>query len=424
MLLSFVGVWGPVVCLTEPFEVAMSWGFVGVAVLVLLCERLIVESTTFISGPRVTSPLVLPLSGLTEILTGSGKAKLFWSDVRRGVDPLGTASGEERQLSERAQQRVRDYLCVDGSSPQQQLFPTTVTQETLSKCGTRKLLQSLPDGQSIESVLIPSYKHDRTTLCVSTQVGCDRGCAFCLTGKMGLLRNLTSEEILSQVFRGLQVSLREKMPPMTNVVFMGMGDAGRNLDAVGTAVNAMVDRDCFRMASSKITVSTVGPSPEVFLEVAKMPVVIAWSLHSPDDSLRRMLVPSTRHSTAELRAGLLAGLASRPNVRSRTIMIAFTLIAGINDSEGDAQLVADFVKPMLAVAPKIAIDLIPYNDISVQGFTRPDVQRVNAFQRVLRENGLFCSVRVTRGDDESSACGMLATASRRGTVRVSRGLNI
>lgn len=394
------------------------WVLAALSLLVLVGERLIVESTTTVirgRPTRVTSPLVLPLTGLTEILTGSGKAKLFWSDVRRGVDPLGSPPGEQ-QLSERAQQRVRDYLCADGSAQQQQLFPTTVTQETVSKCGTRKLLQALPDGQSIESVLIPSYKHDRTTLCVSTQVGCDRGCAFCLTGKMGLLRNLTSDEILSQVFRGLQVSLREQMPHMTNVVFMGMGDAGRNLDAVGAAVNAMVDRDCFRMASSKITVSTVGPSPEVFLEIAKMPVVIAWSLHSPDDSLRRMLVPSTRHTTAELREGLLAGLASRPNARSRTIMIAFTLIAGINDSQGDAQLVADFVKPMLAVAPKIAIDLIPYNDISVQGFSRPDVQRVNAFQRVLRENGLFCTVRVTRGDDESSACGMLATASRRGTV--------
>jgi len=166
------------------------------------------------------------------------------------------------------------------------------------------------------------------------------------------------------------------------------------------------------MASSKVTLSTVGPSPDIFLDIAALPVTIAWSLHSSDDGIRRRLVPSTRHTTAELRDGLLKGLLSRPNVRSRTIMIALTLIAGVNDSPEDALKLVDFVLPMRDVAPKIAIDLIPYNDISVPGFARPSRDRVNAFQKVLREHSLFCSVRVTRGDEESSACGMLATSER------------
>lgn len=367
--------------------------------------------------PSMPSLLTIPFSDLSIILKGSGKAKIFWKNVREAVDPLTTSNGSDLELSvaefnnlsDKAKDSLRDYLIQSQSGS---LFPTQITKETLSECGTRKLLQVLPDSQAIESVLIPSYKHDRTTLCVSTQVGCDRGCAFCLTGKMGFLRNLTAAEIVSQVFRGLQVSRKNDMPEMTNVVFMGMGDAGRNLDAVGVAVDCLTDRERLSMASSKITVSTVGPSPEAFMAIAAMPATIAWSLHSPDDAVRRRLVPSTRHSTVTLRAGLLAALSSRPNPRTRTIMIALTLIDGINDSEEDALKVVQFVQPMLAIAPKIALDLIPYNDINVEGLSRPTKAKVNAFQKVLRENGLFCSVRVTRGDEESAACGMLATTER------------
>jgi len=359
--------------------------------------------------------LTMPFSDLSDVLQGTGKAKIFWKSIKQGIDPLSVTApldSDVECLSDKAKGLLREYMLSRHGTTEAALFPTTVTHETLSKCGTRKLLQSLPDGQSIESVLIPSYKHSRTTLCVSTQVGCDRGCAFCLTGKMGLLRNLTSAEIVSQVFRGLQVAKREQMPQMTNVVFMGMGDAGRNLESVGAAVNTMVNRDCLEMAPSKITISTVGPSPEIFSSIARLPATIAWSLHSPDDSIRRKLVPTTRHTTLELRDGLLVALQSRPKLRNRTIMIALTLIAGINDSEEDALKLVDFVKPMLTIAPKIALDLIPYNDIAVPAFERPTNDRVNNFQRVLRENGLFCSVRVTRGDEDSAACGMLATTEK------------
>ena len=117
-------------------------------------------------------------------------------------------------LSEKARETLRNM------SENAMIIPTTVVNETLSACGTRKFLQQLSDGQMIESVLIPSAKFDRTTLCVSTQLGCDRGCAFCLTGKMGLIRNLTADEIIGQVFQGISITKRENMPPMTNVVFM------------------------------------------------------------------------------------------------------------------------------------------------------------------------------------------------------------
>ena len=188
-----------------------------------------------------------------------------------------------------------------------------------------------------------------------------------------------------------------------------MGDSGRNMDAVGEAVAALTCRNKFSMASSKITISTVGPSPEAFTTLSMMPGTLAWSLHSADDKIRRKLVPSTRHTTVELRDGLVKALKSRKAVRTRTIMIALTLIDGLNDSEEDAIKLTNFIAPMLGDVPKIAIDLIPYNDISVPEFKKPSKEKVNAFQKVVREAGYFCTVRVTRGEDESSACGMLAT---------------
>jgi 23S rRNA (adenine2503-C2)-methyltransferase len=181
------------------------------------------------------------------------------------------------------------------------------------------------------------------------------------------------------------------------------------MDAVGEAVAALTCRNKFSMASSKITISTVGPSPESFATLSAMPGTLAWSLHSADDKIRKKLVPSTRHTTVQLRDGLVKALKSRKAIRTRTIMIALTLIDGINDTEEDAIKLTDFIKPMLGDVPKIAIDLIPYNDISVPEFKKPSREKVNAFQRVVREAGYFCTVRVTRGEDESSACGMLAT---------------
>jgi 23S rRNA (adenine2503-C2)-methyltransferase len=181
------------------------------------------------------------------------------------------------------------------------------------------------------------------------------------------------------------------------------------MDAVGEAVAALTCRNKFSMASSKITISTVGPSPESFATLSAMPGTLAWSLHSADDKIRKKLVPSTRHTTVQLRDGLVKALKSRKAIRTRTIMIALTLIDGINDTEEDAMKLTEFIKPMLCDVPKIAIDLIPYNDISVPEFKKPSREKVNAFQRVVREAGYFCTVRVTRGEDESSACGMLAT---------------
>lgn len=207
---------------------------------------------------------------------------------------------------------------------------------------------------------------------------------------------------------------------MLNFACSLQGDAGRNIGSVASAVACLSDRERFSFAQSKVTVSTVGPSPDIFQSIADLPCTIAWSLHAANDDLRKRLVPSTKHTTTELRNGLISALKSRTSLRRRTIMIAVTLIDGVNDRIEDAHALADFVRPMLETAPKIALDLIPYNDINVGGLGRPSDDRVCAFQSYLREQGYFVSVRVTRGDDEAAACGMLSTKKK--TVRSAVGV--
>ena len=388
-------------------------------------------STSLDSSTGGVDVLTTEFAALSELIGGSGKAKTIWMLLRNGIDPtldytdtfvyqmrgLDEASGTSDGLDKNLQflsVKAREYLKTNLLGSSKSIVPLAVKDITVSDCGTRKLLVQLEsDNQLIESVLIPSYKYDRTTLCVSTQIGCDRGCTFCATGTMGLVRNLTASEIVGQVIKGKEYAIKNGMPALTNIVLMGMGDSGRNADNVGLACNILTDRSRMSMAQAKITISTVGPSPETFMQLAGFPGTLAWSLHSPDDIIRRKLVPSTRHTTVALRDGLVRALESRPAIRMRTIMIALTLIDGINDSEEDALKLSKFIQPMLATVPKIAIDLIPYNDINAHGFKRPSMDKVNAFQAVLRDNGFFCSVRVTRGDEESSACGMLVTEKKR-----------
>jgi len=306
-----------------------------------------------------------------------------------------------------------------------------LVQVQTSRDGTTKLLLNLYSSPAhfIEAVIIPWHDRGHSTICVSSQVGCRQGCTFCATGRMGRLLDLTTDEILIQLYYANKVcrilgsndDSVPLLPPIDNVVFMGMGEPTDNLQAVIPAVHRMVSQTGagFQLSPAKITVSTVAPTPHVFRELAAVPATLAWSVHAVRDSLRKELVPTTRYSMAELRAGLVDALRLRKDWGNRmwTVMLEVALIEGVNDGVLEAEELADFsIRLVEEVGDKggrgglkLIVNLIPFNDIGHETYRSPSVERVVAFQKVLVDKGVLTYIRTTRGDDESAACGQLAT---------------
>ena len=186
-----------------------------------------------------------------------------------------------------------------------------------------------------------------------------------------------------------------------------------NAQNVVQAAKVLTNQEQFAMAQRKVTISTVGPSPEAFEVLGDAPTVLAWSVHASSDELRKELVPTTKYSMVELRRGYMNSLLKR-NVKLRTTMLEIALIDGINDSIDDAEHLADFVQGMVDEVPgmKAMINLIPFNDIGFAKYRKPSVEQVWAYQERLTARGFKCFIRTTRGDDESAACGQLATSKK------------
>lgn len=284
-----------------------------------------------------------------------------------------------------------------------------------AKDDTTKLLLRLHDGKAIETVIIPWPEKGRSTLCMSAQVGCRQGCKFCATGRMGRIRNLTTDELLAQLFFAKKICRTEGLPPIQNVVFMGMGESSDNLENVIHATTIMATPRLFELSANKIVLSTVAPTPMAFQELSRAPCVIAWSVHAANDQLRKRLVPSTGFPMAELRQGLINALLAWPASQQRSTMLEVVLIKGVNDSLVEANELAEFAQVILDSVPgcKLMINLIPYNDIGNTDFERPDNDAVVLFQRRLIEKGLYTFIRTTRGEDETAACGQLSTKKLR-----------
>jgi 23S rRNA (adenine2503-C2)-methyltransferase len=341
---------------------------------------------------------------LTSVIGGNGgRAKSLWKTL---------SSGNEPSYNGKAFDSIRHDLMANYGLLWKPGDAARVTEETVADdYGGRKILHELHDGLMVESVVIPHERLNRTTLCVSSQVGCERGCVFCATGKMGLIRNLDSEEILAQVLQGLMCVKRHGLAELTNVVFMGMGDIGMNIEAVKRAVEGLVDPHRFAFAPSKITLSTVGPNLEIFDYLCRLPTGIAWSLHSHDKLVRRKLVPSSGgHDPEVLRDGLIEAVKMhRTGKRGKSLMIAITMLGGINCREEDALGLVEFLRPFGKEGIKVNVDLIPYNDIGFRQLRGPTSEEIVAFKQVLWEHKVQHSVRWTRGEKERAACGMLAT---------------
>jgi 23S rRNA (adenine2503-C2)-methyltransferase len=280
-------------------------------------------------------------------------------------------------------------------------IPTLATAGVqVSEDGTRKYLWECHDGSHIESVYIPDEDHPskpRRTLCISTQVGCAMGCTFCLTGDMGLKRNLKPGEIATQVLQVAQDLGPER--PITNLVMMGMGEPLHNLDHIIVALRTMLDEDGLNLSHRKITVSTVGLVPAMKKLASVLPVNIAVSLNASTHDQRVQVMPITKkYSMAEL----MQTCKDLPLPRAKRITFEYVMMAGFNDSLEDA---ARLIKLMKGVKSKI--NLIPYNENPHRDIKRPSDAQVRSFQQYLVTRGLHCSVRAARGRDISAACGQL-----------------
>lgn len=263
--------------------------------------------------------------------------------------------------------------------------------------GTRKATLLARDGARVEAVWIP--EEGRSTLCVSTQVGCAMACDFCATGSLGFRRNLRTAEIVDQVCR-----MREVIPegrPLTNVVFMGMGEPLLNLDAVTSAVRLLVDPKAFGLAPRRVTVSTVGVVPRLGELLERVPANLAVSLHATTDAVRDRLVPLNRRYPL---AALLGALRELPGITPRRpVFFEYTLMEGVNDSVEDARRL-----PGLLHGIPCKLNLIPMNPHPDAPYRPPSDAVVDRFLRVVAERGITVTLRRSRGPDIQAACGQLA----------------
>jgi 23S rRNA (adenine2503-C2)-methyltransferase len=262
--------------------------------------------------------------------------------------------------------------------------------------GTRKCLARLEDGLVVESVMIPEGK--RLTLCLSTQVGCTLDCGFCLTGTMGLHRNLHAHEIVDQVFTAQDALEREER--LTNFVLMGMGEPLANLEAVREAVTRMTDSQWgLAIPARRITLSTAGLATRL-QDVAALGINLAISLNATTNEQRDRLMPAVNRLHPLPR--LLAACREYPLPPRRRLTFEYVLLAGVNDTEQDARRLARLLRGL-----QCKINLIPFNEFAGSPFRRPDDTAVSAFQTILKQAGYDVFVRKSKGRDVLGACGQL-----------------
>jgi 23S rRNA (adenine2503-C2)-methyltransferase len=283
-------------------------------------------------------------------------------------------------------------------------------RDSVAADGTRKWLLDVGAGNAVETVFIPEA--NRGTLCVSTQVGCALECAFCSTGKQGFNRNLTTAEIIGQLWHANRMLGAVKQPGegnkgdsgervISNVVLMGMGEPLANFDNTVAALKLMLDDNAYGLSRRRVTVSTSGIVPAMDRLRETVPVALAVSLHAPDDKLRDRLVPINRkYPLKELMAGCRRYLEQAPR---DFITFEYVLLAGINDSDAHAKALLALVRDVPS-----KFNLIPFNPFPNSGFRRSPPERVRRFQEILAAAGLVATVRKTRGDDIDAACGQLA----------------
>ena len=289
----------------------------------------------------------------------------------------------------------------------------TLEHEASSADGeTRKALLRLHDGHHIESVLMPHHGA-RNSVCISTQAGCPMACAFCATGEMGLVRDLTAGEIVDQV-RHWQRELRGSGDRVSHVVYMGMGEPLRNYGPVMASVRQLIDPDLFAISPRRITISTCGIVPKMDALAAEgLPVNLAVSLHAADDATRTRIMPVNRKWDVD---EVLDASARYVATTKRRLTFEYILLAGVNDSPAHA----DRLGKKIAERGRTAmyhVNLIPVNP-GPGGFERPAPERMEHFARVLESHGVAATVRISKGQDIAAGCGQLKVPEGRAAGRL------
>ncbi len=303
---------------------------------------------------------------------------------RKGVLDLDAMSDLPKEFRARLDERA----VIDVPEPE---------RITPSQDGSRKLVFRFADASRVSAVVMPD--DDRVTLCVSTQVGCPFACRFCLTGVMGLERNLSTAEIVAQVLAANRLLAPGQR--VTHIVFMGMGEPLANYAALVPALRILTDAKLgLGYSPRRITVSTVGLVPGLDrLGRENLRVNVAISLHASTDEVRARLMPVNRSFDL---AALMAALRRYPLAPRQRIFFEYVLLAGVNDAPEDAQRLTALLRGIRA-----KVNLIPFNDWEGATFQRPPLPRILAFQSILLDAGITTTVRWSKGEDIGAACGQL-----------------
>jgi 23S rRNA (adenine2503-C2)-methyltransferase len=287
---------------------------------------------------------------------------------------------------------------LQSSLSQQFTFPSIQLLSTVHTPETTKYLWQLADGYQVESVLIRSF--DRRTVCLSSQVGCPARCAFCASGKEGLFRSLSAGEIVEQALT-IDRLLSQDQERVTHLVYMGMGEPFENYDHVIKSIRILNSADTLHLSKRRITLSTVGVVEGIYrLADEGLPVNLVLSLHAPNQTLRKKIIPYARKYELE---DVLKAMDHYASVTSREITYEYTLLDGINDSQACAFELVELLKKRACT-----VNLIPYNPVAGLKLSRPSKASIIEFKTILEEGGLNVTWRYTKGDDIAAACGQLA----------------
>ncbi|MEO5701052.1 MAG: 23S rRNA (adenine(2503)-C(2))-methyltransferase RlmN [Casimicrobiaceae bacterium] len=344
--------------------------------------------------------LDLDLSGLENFLAELGEKPFRARQVGRWVHQRFAHDFEAMtDLAKPVRATLRDHAFVRG--------PTVVRDSTAAD-GTRKWLLDVGNGNAVETVYIP--EDDRGTLCISSQAGCALDCAFCATGKQGFNRNLTTAEIVGQLWHANRTLLADGAgapwiehgrPPITNVVMMGMGEPLANFDSVVAALSVFLDDRAYGLSRRRVTLSTSGLVAQMDRLRDACPVALAVSLHAPNDALRDRIVPINRkYPLAELLAACRRYLERAPR---DFVTFEYVMLDGVNDQPEQARELVRLVRDV-----SCKINLIPFNPFSGSEFRTSPRARILAFQKIVGDAGIVTTIRKTRGDDIDAACGQLA----------------